>query len=168
MSKHIQTIRRQIGDELFECVFFFSIRVFFTDTDDSQDSRGREGTIFYSTLTFSPTYEHRDIYLQLCMWDDYHVFLITALVFTRLLLDEIYHLIELTFEWLIDDAIFVCLLDDLILGFCCSDLTLETGGFELASTITLVLQASQLTKYASHFFLELALKGLITHTEIRR
>ena len=51
------------------------------------------------------------------MWDDYHVFLIAALVFTRLLLDEIYHLIELPFEWLIDDAMFVCLLDELMLGF---------------------------------------------------
>ena len=71
-------------------------------------------------------------------------------MFTRLLLDEIYHLIELTFEWLIDDAMFVYLLDELILGFCYSDLTLETGGFELASTITLVLQADQLTKCDSH------------------
>ena len=120
-------------------IIIFSIRDFFTDTDDSQDSRGRDGTIFYSTLPLPPAHEHRDIYLQLCMWDDYHVFLIATLVFTRLLLDEIYHLIELTFEWLIDDAIFVCLLDDLILGFCCSDLTLETGGFELASAITPVL-----------------------------
>ena len=71
-------------------------------------------------------------------------------MFTRLLLGEIYHLIELTFEWLIDDAMFVYLLDELILGFCYSDLTLETGGFELASTITLVLQADQLTKCDSH------------------
>ena len=84
------------------------------------------------------------------MWDDYHIFLIAPLVFTRLLLDEIYHLIELPFEWLIDDAMFVCLLDELILDFCYSDLTLETSGFELASTITLVLQANQLTKCASH------------------
>ena len=84
------------------------------------------------------------------MWDDYHVFLIATLVFTRLLLDEIYHLIELPFEWFIDDAMFVCLLDELILGFCYSDLTLETGGFELALTITLVLQANRLTKCASH------------------
>ena len=94
--------------------FYFSIRVFFTDTDDSQDSRGREGTIFYSTLPLPPAHEHSDIYLQLCMWDDYHVFLIATLVFTRLLLDEIYHLIELPFEWLI----------------------------ELTSTITLVLKAN--------------------------
>ena len=100
---------------------FFSIRVFFTDTDDSQDSREREGTIFYSTLPLPPAHEHSDIYLQLCMWDDYHVFLIATLVLTRLLLDEIYHLIKLTFDWLIDDAMFVYLLDELILGFCYSD-----------------------------------------------
>ena len=131
--------------------FFLSIRVFFTDTDNSQDSRGREGTIFYFTLPLPPAHEHSDIYLQLCMWDDYHVFLIATLVFTRLLLDEIYHLIKLPFEWLIDDAMFVCLLDELILGFCYSNLTLETGGFELASSITLVLQANQLTKCVNYF-----------------
>ena len=44
---------------------------------------------------------------------------------------------------------FVYLLDELILGFCYSNLTLETGGFELTLTITLVLQANQLTKCAS-------------------
>ena len=96
----------------------FSIRVFFTDTGDSQDSRGREGTIFYSTLPLLSAQDYWDIYLQLFKWDNYHVFLIATLVFTRLLLDEICHLIELTFEWLIDDAMFVCLLDELMLGFC--------------------------------------------------
>ena len=84
------------------------------------------------------------------MWDDYHVFLIATLVFTRLLLDEIYYLIELPFDWLIDDAMFVCLLDELILSFCYNDLTWETGGFELASTITPALQANRLIKCASH------------------
>ena len=121
----------------------FSIRVFFTDTHDSRDSRGRAGTNFYSTLPHPPAHEHWDIYLQLCIWDDYHVFLIVTLVFTRLLLDEIYHVIEWPFEWLIDNAMFACLLDDLILDFCYSDLTLETVGFELASTITLVLQVNR-------------------------
>ena len=120
-------------------LFFFSIRVFFTDTEDSQNSRGREGTVFYSTLPPPSANEHWDIYLQLCMWDDYHIFLIAAFVFTRLLRDEIYHFIELPFEWLLDDTVFVCLLNELILGFCYSDLTLDTGGFKLASTITLVL-----------------------------
>ena len=116
-------------------VFLFSIRVFFTDTDFSQ--RGRERTIFYSTLPLPPAHEHRDIYLQLCMWDDYHVFLIATLVFTRLLLDEIYHLIELPFEWLIDDAMFVCLLDELILGFLLQRFDMGNRWIELASTITL-------------------------------
>ena len=128
---------------------FFSIKVFFTDTDDSQDSRGREGTIFYSILPLPPAQEHLDIFL-LNMWDNYHVFLIATLVFTRLLLDEIYHLIELLFEWLTDDAMLVYLLDELRLGFRYSDLTLETGRSELASTTTFVLQANQLTKCASH------------------
>ena len=46
-----------------------------------------------------------------------------------------YHLID----WLIDNAMFVYLLDELILSFCYSNLTRETGGFELSSSITLVL-----------------------------
>ena len=46
----------------------------------------------------------------------------------------------------------VCLLIDLILGFCYSNLIWETriGEFELASGITLVLKANRLTKCASH------------------
>ena len=55
------------------------------------------------------------------MWDGYHVFLIATLVLSKLLLDEIYNLIELPFDWLINDAIFVCLLDELILALCYSD-----------------------------------------------
>ena len=53
--------------------FFFLSGFSFSDTDDSQESRGREGTIFYSTLPLPPAHEHSDIYLQLCMWDDYHI-----------------------------------------------------------------------------------------------
>ena len=88
--------------------FFFSIRVFFKGTVDSQDRRGKGGDhlLFHSTTsTRSRTLRH----FQLCMWDDHHVFLIATLVFTRLLLDEIYHLIKLPFKWLIDDAMFVYL-----------------------------------------------------------
>ena len=131
-------------------LFFFLSRFSFADTNDSQDSSGREGTIFYSTLPLPPAHKHSDIYLQLCMWDDYHVFLISTLVFSRLLLDEIYHLIELPFDWLTDNVMFVCLLDDLIRGFCHSSMTRETG--ELTSIITLLLQANLLTKCASHTF----------------
>ena len=71
-------------------------------------------------------------------------------MFTRLLLDEIYDLTELPFDWLIDNVMFVCLLDEWILGFCYSNLILETGRFELASTITVLLHANRLTKCASH------------------
>ena len=45
---------------------------------------------------------------------------------------------------------FICLLDDLSLGFCYSNLTWETSGFKLASTISLVLQVNRLTKCASY------------------
>ena len=83
------------------------------------------GFSFYSTLPLPPAYKHWNIHLQLCMWDDYHVFLIAALVFARLLLNGIYHLIELPFhwliDWLIDDEMFVCLLDEVILGFSYND-----------------------------------------------
>ena len=59
---------------LFICFhyFFFLSGFSFTDTDDSQDSRVSEGTIFYSTLPLPPAHEHWDINLQLCMWDEYH------------------------------------------------------------------------------------------------
>ena len=69
-------------------------------------------------------------------------------MFTRLLLDEIYHSIKLRFDWLFDNTMFVCLLDDLILGFYYSNFSWKTGGFELAWTIALVLQANRLTKRA--------------------
>ena len=39
----------------------------FTDTDNLQDTRGREGTISYSTLPLPSAHKHPDIYLQLCM-----------------------------------------------------------------------------------------------------
>ena len=87
-------------------LFFFLSGFSFTDTNDSQDSRGREGTIFYSTLPLPPAHEHSDIYLQLCMWDDYHTFLIATLVFTRLLLDEISPPYRITIL-LIDDVKFL-------------------------------------------------------------
>ena len=45
--------------------FFFYQDFFFTDTDDSQDSREMKGTIFYSILPFPHAHEHSDIYLQL-------------------------------------------------------------------------------------------------------
>ena len=109
-------------------LFFFLPGFSFTDTDDSQDNRGRKGTMYYSTLTLPPTHEHSDIYLGLCTWNDCHMFLIATLVFHPecLLLDEILPSSQITI-WLIDDVKFVlvCLLDDLIPGFWYSNL--DTG-----------------------------------------
>ena len=39
-------------------VVFFPIRFSFTDTDDSQDSRGSEGTMFYFALPLPSAHEH--------------------------------------------------------------------------------------------------------------
>ena len=46
---------------LFTYIWSLS-RISFTETDNSQDSRWKEGTIFYSTLPFPPAHEHWDIY----------------------------------------------------------------------------------------------------------
>ena len=71
---------------------FFSIRVFLFRDTENLDSRGREGT-FICNLACEMTI----------------IFLIASIVFTRLLLNEIYHFIELPF-WLIDDVtLSVCL-----------------------------------------------------------
>ena len=106
--------------------FFFLSGFSFTDFYNSQNSRGREGTIFNSTLPLPLAHKHSDIYLQLCMWDDYHIFFISTLVFTRLLLVEIFPHYQIAI-WLTDDVKFVLVsfLDDLILGFCYSNL--DTG-----------------------------------------
>ena len=49
----------EASEHLFgKVVFFFCIKVFFTDTDNSQDSRGRDGTISYSTAPLPPAYKH--------------------------------------------------------------------------------------------------------------
>ena len=94
--------------------FFFLSAFSFTDADDSQDSRGREGTFFHSTLPLPPAHEHSDIYLQLCMWDDYHVFLIATLVY------------QTATRWdLPPYRITIWLIDDVTLSFClfCSEYT---------------------------------------------
>ena len=107
----------------------------FKDTDDSQDGRGREGTILYYILPLSPAHKHLRTNLQLCMWDGYHIFFITTPVFTRLVLDELYHLIELPFHywWYIIFCLFTWWFDTRL--------------------FTLVLQTNRLTKRASQVFM---------------
>ena len=114
-----------------------------------QQGKGEDHLLFHSsTSTSSRTLRHLFATLHV-RWLS-RIFNRNTCIYQAAILDEIYDLIDLPFEWLIHDAMFVCLLDELILGFCYSELTLETNGFELASTITLVLQANRLTKCASH------------------
>ena len=48
-----------VDRHLLTFFFLFFLSGFsFTDTDESQGSRGREGTIFYSTLPLPPAHEH--------------------------------------------------------------------------------------------------------------
>ena len=111
--------------------YFFPLEFSFTDTDDSQGSRGREGTIFIPLYHF---YLLSNIdRFRLYLWDDYRIFLIAWLVITRLPLTEIYHLTKLPFYWLM-----MWLLDESILAFCYISLTTETSELKLASTMTLV------------------------------
>ena len=127
---------------------FFSSRIFFHGYWWLTGQQGKGGdSLFISFYDFHPLTNIQTFILQLCTWNDYHIFLIAPLLVTRLLLGEIYHLIELSFDWLCD--VDFCLLVDLIQGFCCRYLTLETSGLELALTIILVLQANQLTMCGS-------------------
>ena len=59
------------------------------------------GPSFIWLKHFHPLMNIQTLILQFWMWDDYHIFLIAPLVFSRLLLDEIYHLIKQLFEWLV-------------------------------------------------------------------
>ena len=70
------------GDSRLRVKSFFLSGFSFTDTDDSKNSRGKE--CLYSSLPFPPTHKHSEIYLQLRMWDNYHVILVAPLVTTRL------------------------------------------------------------------------------------
>ena len=133
-------------------VSFFFYQGFLSRTLPTHRTAGEgRGPSFIPLYHFHSLTNIQTFILQLCTWDAYHMFLIAPLVFARLLPDEIYHLIELLF-WVIDDTmlIFVCLLVDLIQGFCYCYLTLETRGLELAWTIILVLPANRLTKCARY------------------
>ena len=56
--------RSKTSSTLLSYYGFFLLSGFsFTGTDNSQGCRGREGTIFYSTLPLPPAHEHSDIYL---------------------------------------------------------------------------------------------------------
>ena len=99
-------------------LLFFFYQGFLSRTLTTYRTAGEGRGLSYSALPLPPAHKHSDIYLQLCTWDDYHIFLIATLVFTRLLLDEILPPSRITI-WLIADVIliFVCLHFELILRF---------------------------------------------------
>ena len=118
---------------------FSSYQGFLSQTLTTHKTAGEwKGTIFYSTLPLPPAHEHSDIFLQICMRDDYHISCIyqTAarwyLPLYRITICLIDHVM----------LIFVYLIDDLTLSFFYSNLTRESGGLELPSTIALVLQVN--------------------------
>ena len=95
----------------------------FMDTDDSHDSRVKEGRgpSFIPLYYFHLFMNIQTFIATLHIWNDYRI-LVAPLVSTRLLLNEIKRIIELPSDWLM----------------------------WLASTITLVLQADRLTKCTNH------------------
>ena len=103
--------------------FFFLSGFSFTDTDDSQNSRGSERTIFYSTLPLP----FRHFFATLHMNRLSHIFNCATCIYqTATGWDLPPSWITI---WFIDDVklVFVCLLlDDLILGFCYSNLDMGT------------------------------------------
>ena len=135
---------------IFLYIFFLS-GFSFTNTDDSQVSRGREGTFFFfhsTTSTRSRTFRH--------LFTTLHVRWL-SLIFNR---NACIYQTATRWDvppygitiWLIDVTLSFCLstwwFDSSFI--CYSNLRRETGEFELASTITLVLQANRLTKCATH------------------
>ena len=78
-------------------VIIFSIRVFFHGHWQLTGQQGKGGSIF---LFHSTTSIRSRTFRNLICNFACEITLIEALVFTRLPLDEIYHLIELPFDWL--------------------------------------------------------------------
>ena len=82
----------------YEIIFFLS-RFSFMDTGKSQDSRGREGTIFIPLCHFHPlTFRH--IFSTLYVRWLSHIFNCTTCIYQTVTQWDCYHLIGLPFDWL--------------------------------------------------------------------
>ena len=75
-------------------LLFFSIGVFIHRHLRFTGQHEKRGDHLYLSLPLSPAHGYAGIYLQLCMWDDYQVFLFLWLVTTRLAFDETYPLLN--------------------------------------------------------------------------
>ena len=80
-------------------IFFFFLSGFFSQTLATHRTTG-EGRrpSFIPLYQFHPLTNIETFICNFACENDYHIFLIATLVFNRLLLDVIYHLIELPFE----------------------------------------------------------------------
>ena len=98
---------------IYICIYIFFYQGFLSRilTTHRTAGEGRRPSCF--TLPLPPVHEHSDIYLQLCTWDDYHIFNRNACIYqTATRWDLPPYRVTV---WLIDG--FVCLLVALILGF---------------------------------------------------
>ena len=137
-------------------LLFFLLGFSLKNTGNSQDSRGREGTIFYFTLPLPPL---TNIQKFICNFAPEMT--ITYFQSQRMYLPDCCSMRFATLlncyliDWWcdVDFRLFACCFD---FRFYYSYLTWETGGRKLASIIIPVLEAIRLTKCASH------LKLLIT------
>ena len=86
---------------IFFFFFFFFRHWWFTG------QQGKRRGHFYFSLSHSTVHGHSDLYLQLCMWDNCHIFSVALLLSTKLLLNEIYHLIDSPFDWLVMECYFL-------------------------------------------------------------
>ena len=104
--------------EILSILWFFFLSGFsFTDTDNSQDSRGREETILFHSTTSTRSRKFRHLFATLHVRWVSHIFNRNACIYqTATRWDLPPHRITI---WLIDDVIliFVCLLVELILSF---------------------------------------------------
>ena len=128
---------------------FFPVRVFFHRHWRFTRQQGKRGyhPFLSTTSSRSRTFNYQFASFHVRWLSRIFVFLIGSLVIARLPLDEIYHLGELPFDWLMITMEYQFLFT---WWFCYSNLTKETDVFELTWIITLVLQANRLIKYASH------------------
>ena len=87
---------------------FFSNRVVLHRQWQFTEKQGKEETIII-LLSTTPAHlqTNLDIYLQLCIWDGCHIFLIAPLAIRILLLDEICCLIKLPFDWFMMERSFL-------------------------------------------------------------
>ena len=132
-----------IFKNLLICLFFFYQDFLSLTLTTHRTAWEGRGTIFYSTLPLPlSSHQYLDIYFATLRvtWLSY-ISNRTACIYQAAPQWDLPPY-RVTICMTDDVMLIVCLLVDLIQGFCYSYLTLETGGLELETTIILVLQPS--------------------------